>query len=89
MHLQANHYPHQISKEDVDSFESSKYVPACELIVEWDQEDQKPVRLRHKVHLKGAKKPHNYFNLNLNPAWKGNMPTHCQFGYAGIRVPLQ
>ena len=64
---------HQISKKDVDNFKPGKCVPKCELIVVWDLEDKKPVRLLHKVILKGASESCNYFYLNLNPTFNDSM----------------
>ena len=69
-------YPHQISRKNVNDYKPGQWIPECELLVEWDpsQKDKKPVRLRHRVNLIGARAPYNYFNLNLNPAWKGSSP---------------
>ena len=64
---------HQISKKDVDNFKPGKCVPKCELIVVWDLEDKKPVRLLYKVRLKGASESCNYFYLNLNPTLNDSM----------------
>ena len=76
--LSVNLYPHQISKKDVDNFKPGKNIPPkCVLLVEWDLEDQKPVRLRYKINFIGAKP--NLFNLSLNPTWKGNIPLSCGF----------
>ena len=49
--------------------------PKCELLVEWDpkRKNKKPVRLRHKIKLIGARKPFNFFTLSLNPTWKDSM----------------
>lgn len=66
-------YLHQISKKDVDNFKPGKCAPKCELIVVWDLEGQKPVRLLHKVILKGASESCNYFYLNLNPSFSDSM----------------
>ena len=68
-------YPHQISRRDVNDYKPGQWIPECELLVEWDpeQKDKKPVPLRHRVNLIGARVPYNYFNLNLNPAWKGSI----------------
>ena len=76
--LSVNLYPHQISKKDVDNFKPGKNIPPkCVLLVEWDLEGQKPVRLRYKINFIGAKP--NLFNLSLNPTWKGNIPLSCGF----------
>ena len=58
----------QISRKDADQFEPGQWIPECQLIVEWEKEDQKPVPLRHKVDLIGAKAPCNFFHLILKPA---------------------
>ena len=58
----------QISRKDADQFEPGQWIPECQLIVEWEKEDQRPVRLRHKVDLIGAKAPCNFFHLTLNPS---------------------
>ena len=78
--LSVNLYPHQISKEDVDNFKPDERIPPpkCVLLVEWDLEGQKPVRLRYKIKFIGAKEP-NLFHLSLNPTWKGNIPLSCGF----------
>ena len=62
----------QISRKDVDQFEPGQWIPECQLVVEWEREGQKPVRLRHKVDLIGAKKPYNFILLTLNPATESN-----------------
>ena len=62
----------QISRKDVDQFEPGQWIPECQLVVEWEREDQRPVRLRHKVDLIGAKRPFNFILLTLNPAMEGN-----------------
>ena len=62
----------QISRKDVDQFEPGQWIPECQLVVEWEREGQRPVRLRHKVDLIGAKKPFNFILLTLNPAMEGN-----------------
>ena len=78
--VSVNLYPHQISKEDVDNFTPDDRIPPpkCVLLVEWDLEGQKPVRLRYKINFIGAKP--NLFHLSLNPTWKGNIHVvslHC------------
>ena len=57
----------QISRKNADQFEPGRRIPECQLIVEWEKEDQRPVRLRHKVDLIGAEKPYNFMYLTLNP----------------------
>jgi len=64
----------QISRKDADQFEPGQWIPECQLIVEWEKEDQRPVRLRHKVDLIGAKAPRDFFHLILNPTMEG---TYC------------
>ena len=78
--IQLTLLPSQIYRKDVDDFEPGRCIPPkCELLVEWDLEDKKPVRLRHKINLIGAREPYNFFNLSLNPAWKDSMPTqYCK-----------
>ena len=75
--LSVNLYPHQISKEDVDNFKLDERIPPpkCVLLVEWDLEVQKPVRLKYTINFIGAKP--NLFNLRLNP--KGSIPLSCGF----------
>ena len=60
---------------DADSFKPPYCIPECELTVEWDpiDQNQKLVPLRYRVNLIGAKAPCNFFNLILNPAWKGSI----------------
>ena len=62
---------HQITKKDVDQFKKGRWIPECQLVVQWEREDQRPVRLRKKVDLTGAKAPYNFINLILNPAGQG------------------
>ena len=54
----------QISRKDADEFEPGRWIPECQLIVQWEREDQRPVRLRHKVDLIGAK---DFIHLILDP----------------------
>ena len=54
----------QITKKQVDSFTPGRGIPSCQLTVEWNG-DSRPSRLIHKVTLKGAKKPSNYFRIVL------------------------
>ena len=62
---------HQITKKDVDQFKKGRWIPECRLVVQWEREDQRPVRLRQKVDLTGAKAPYNFINLILNPTGQG------------------
>ena len=57
----------QISRKDADEFESGQWIPECQLIVQWEREDQRPVRLMHKVDLNGAKTPYKFIHLILDP----------------------
>lgn len=58
----------QIFRKNADQFEPGQLIPECQLIVEWEKEDQRPVRLRHRVDLIGAKPPYNFIHLTLDPA---------------------
>ena len=55
----------QITKQQVDSFSPGWRVPSCQLTAEWTKQS-KPVQLTHKVILKGAKEPNNYFIIVLD-----------------------
>ena len=55
----------QITKEDVDSFETGRGIPSCQLTAVWTK-PSKPPALIHKVTLEGAKKPSNYFSIVLD-----------------------
>ena len=67
----------QITRKDADQFEPGQWIPECQLIVQWEREDQKPVRLRHKVDLIGAKAPCNFFYLTLNPCKEDGTAAYC------------
>ena len=54
----------QITKKEVDSFNSEQRIPSCQLVAEWTGQG-KPSRLNHKVTLNGAKKPSNFFIIEL------------------------
>ena len=73
----------QISRSDVDQCEPGKWIPECQLRVQWEKDDQKPVRLKHKVELIGAKEPYDFIHLFLNP---GNSDTWCCSTYVGEGV---
>ena len=60
---------------DADKFCVGQWIPACELIVEWEKRDKRPDRLRHHVPLIGAKAPRNFFNIAIDPEWEGNLFT--------------
>ena len=49
------------------------------LLVEWDLEGPKPVRLRYKINFIGAEP--NLYNLRLNPTWKGSILVVSLDGY--------
>ena len=70
-------YLSQISRKDADQFEPGQWIPECQLIVQWEREDQRPVRLWHKVDLIGAKAPYNFFYLTLNPALEEGTIAYC------------
>ena len=55
----------QITKEDVDSFETGKGIPSCQLTAVWTKPSKPPV-LIHQVTLEGAKEPSNYFSIVLD-----------------------
>ena len=55
----------QIKREQVNSFDSGRNIPKCELVLEWGQ-DTPPTLLHHPVGLLGAD-DHNYFLLRVNP----------------------
>ena len=57
--------PMQITKEWVDSFETGQEIPSCQVRAEWTKQG-KPSQLTHLVTLKGAKKPNNYFYIELD-----------------------
>ena len=58
---------------DGNQFAAGQWIPGCQLILQWEGEDQKPVRLRHKVQLIGAKPPYNYFYLTLKSTVEGKV----------------
>ena len=64
---------HQITKKDVDQFKEGQWIPECQLVVQWERKDQKPVQLMHKVDLTGAEAPYNFIHLILDPAEKDSM----------------
>ena len=55
----------QITRQQVNLFNSGKNIPKCELVLEWNQ-DTPPTLLHHSVDLLGAG-DHNYFLLRVNP----------------------
>ena len=62
---------YQITKKDVDEFKKGQWIPECQLVVQWERKDQKPVQLRHKVILTGAEAPYNFVYLFLDPEEPG------------------
>ena len=62
---------HQITRDDVDQFKKGQWIPECQPIVQWERKDEKPVELRHKVDLTGAKAPYNFIHLILDSAEQG------------------
>ena len=55
----------QITKDWVDSFETGREVPSCQIRAEWTKPG-KPSQLTQKVTIKGAKEPKNYFYIELD-----------------------
>ena len=55
----------QIDKEHVDSFDTGREIPSCQIRAEWTKQG-KPSTLTHLVTLKGAKKPNNFFYIELD-----------------------
>ena len=60
------HYSNQIDKQQVRRFKPGQEVPYCRLQVKLDKE-KKPVDLKYKVQLHGAKSPRDFFNLTCPP----------------------
>ena len=52
-----------------DGFKKGQHIPECQLIVQWERKDQKP--LRHRVNLIGAKAPNNFIYLIVDPSMEG------------------
>ena len=52
-------------KRNVDNYQSGQWIPSCELNAEFElsSTDTKPVPLRYRVNLLGAKEPHNMFTI--------------------------
>ena len=55
----------QITKEYVDRFETGQEIPSCQIRAEWTKQG-KPAQLTHAVTLRSAKKPNNYFYIELD-----------------------
>ena len=64
----------QISRKDADQFKPGRWIPACQLMVQWKRKDQRPVELMHKVNLIVAKPPyycaHLYHTMEQMYDWK-------------------
>ena len=60
----------QISKQQVDSYKCGQLPPSCQLKVEWNK-DEKPVKLKYKVDLVGAKEDCNFFYIDRTPMIAG------------------
>ena len=66
-------YLTQISKADVErahQYESDR-IPECRLCIQWKKKPLKPVDSNYKILFKGAKPPHNYFNMMINSTMEG------------------
>ena len=64
-----NYKLHTISKTNrisVDSYESGRRIPSCQLEVQWTK-DPPPVVLRQRVTLDGAKHPPNFITVQSDP----------------------
>ena len=55
----------QITKENVDRFDTRQEIPCCQITAEWTRQG-KPSQLPHKLILNGAKKDNNYFYIELD-----------------------
>ena len=53
----------QITKYQVENFNSGQRIPECELTLRWMKEDEPPGYLEHEVMLRGA--DHKYFTLSI------------------------
>lgn len=51
----------------MDEFREGRWIPQCELMMEWKKKDDTPVRLQYKIKLNGARAPKNYLQLVLDP----------------------
>lgn len=61
---QLNRVFFQITKEDVDSFETRQEIPSCQLTAVWTTPN-KPSQLIHEIPLEGTKKP-SFFSIILD-----------------------
>ena len=64
-------------KRYVDSYKPGKWIPSCELAVQYELSsiDTKPVPLRYRVKLLGAREPHNMFTI-IPPTAGARYGTH-------------
>ena len=62
----------QITKEEVDIYKPGRHIPSCKLKAEWTKQS-KPLRLIHKVTLKGAKQPFINIDLDCDPIPLGTL----------------
>ena len=60
----------QIIKKKVDSYESGRRIPSCQLQVKWT-EDQPPVHFQTRVNLHGVKEHLNYITIQSDPLPSG------------------
>ena len=56
----------QITKEDVDNFETGQEIPSCQLTAMWTKQGEQPSHFTQKVTLIGATAANNYFNIVLD-----------------------
>ena len=63
------HCSYQIDRQQVDAFKSWQKVPYCRLQVKLDK-DREPVELEHKVKLRGATSPFDFFTITCPPEGK-------------------
>ena len=59
------YYFKQITKKQVDKFVPGRRVPSCQLHVKWTRQQEPPPELEHRIVLRGAKKPFNFFLISL------------------------
>ena len=55
----------QVTKKQVDNFREGKLIPYCQLKAELSGRRKKIPVLNHRILLKGARQPHNFFTLEL------------------------
>ena len=63
----------QVMKRHVDNYQPGRRIPSCQLDAQYElsSTDSKPVPLRYRVKLLGAKKPHNMFTITIRPPSAG------------------